>query len=71
MIDHSQDYERIRQILKVEERLTVRRVAALCPDLSLSRVDGILLEMARLEVVAVDREWNEMKLIKEEFYLCL
>lgn len=71
MIDHSQDYERIRQILKVEERLTVRRVAAFCPDLSLSRIDSVLLEMARLKVIAVDREWNEMKLIKEEFYLCL
>lgn len=71
MIDHSQDYERIRQILKVEERLTVRRVAVFCPDLSLSRVDSVLLEMARLKVIAVDREWNEMKLIKEEFYLCL
>ena len=63
------EYLRIRQILKVEHRLSVRRLSALCPDLSIDQVDYLIIELERRGLVQVERQWEGFFLKKEDFYI--
>jgi len=63
------EYLRIRQILKVEHRLSVRRLSALCPDLSIDQVDRLILQLERWKLIRVEREWEGFLLKKEDFYI--
>lgn len=63
----SENYERLINILKVEESLTVRQIHTFCPDLTLDQVDFICLALSRLRVIKVKRRWRGLRLIEETF----
>ena len=67
-ISRGDDYERIRQVLRVEGGLSVRKIAVFCSDVSLLRIDFVVMEMARLGVIGVERGWKGMRLEREEFF---
>ncbi|HEY4491159.1 MAG TPA: hypothetical protein VI958_04120 [Acidobacteriota bacterium] len=65
----SNEYPRIRQLLKVEGRLSVRRISLFCPDLSIDQVDRLILQLERWKLIQVEREWEGFLLKKEDFYI--
>lgn len=61
-------WERLLQVVKVEEPATFDSIRRWCPDVNLSELDNALREMRQARRIRVAREWTETRLIETYTY---
>lgn len=67
-IHNGELWERLLQVVKVEEPVTFQSIRRWCPDVSLSELENALREMRQARRICVAREWTETRLIETYTY---